>query len=216
MIAPQRPLSRLLVAHAPAARRAGDRLVWAFDERLADLARTTREPMIGQMRLAWWEEALGDESGVKGRGDPLLDAMRAAGLVRLRGLGRMLDGWEALLGGDLDDDALADFAAGRGEGLFMALAREDAPPDGLRAAGRLWALWDMSGHVGDDRVRARAVALARADLAAVAGAEWPRGWRAARLAAGLAARDIGRGRAADPRFSVRLYGRLMRIALVGR
>lgn len=213
-IEPARPLSRLLVAYGRKERRAVDRLLWAFDERLAALARTTTEPMIGQMRIAWWEEALDDAEGIKGRGDPLVDALRATGAMALPGLAAMLDGWEALLTMEEADEAmLLRFARGRGGGLFAALARQEG--EDVRAAGSLWALWDLSGHVGDARTRAMAIALAAPlarDARAVA---WPSGSRPLRIATALARHDVIRGRAAAPDLTPRLYGRLLRTAPFG-
>ncbi len=203
------PLATLLAAYGgmDAARH---RLVWAYDARLAQLVRSTSEPMIGQIRLAWWQEALSDPAGVKGRGEPLVDAMRAARLTSLPGLSAMIDGWEGMLG-EIDLDL---FARGRGGGLFQALAGVADVPDWLVDAGRVWALWDLSGHVGDPALAARAVALARESL--IEAAPWPRGWRAMRIAHGLARHDVMRGRSAPSGLTPALYMRHWRVALVGR
>jgi hypothetical protein len=216
MIDPELPLSRLIVTYAPADQRAGDRLIWAFDERLAQLVRTTTEPMIGQMRIAWWDEALGDTSGARGRGEPLLGAMRARGVAGVAGLRWMLDGWEALISdGAPDEEAMRAFATGRGEGLFAALARTDDPPESLRAAGRLWCSWDLSAHLRPGPARDLAVTLARTELAAADAADWPKDWKALRLLTALARHDVSRGRASTG-WTLRSYARLLRIALVGR
>src|SRR3546814_10427540 len=53
------------------------RIVWAFDARMAEIIRSTREPMIGQMRLTWWREALTKDPKVEGSGEPLMDALRS-------------------------------------------------------------------------------------------------------------------------------------------
>jgi phytoene synthase len=203
------PLTGLLAAYG-GAEGARHRLVWAFDARLAQLVRSTSEPMIGQIRLAWWQEALSDPIGVKGRGEPLVDAMRAAGMTSLPGLTAMIDGWEGMLG-EIDLDL---FARGRGGGLFQALAGEGSVPDWLIDAGRVWALWDLSGHVSDPALATRAVALARESL--IDAPPWLRGWRAMRIAYGLARHDVIRGRSAPSGLTPALYMRLLRIALVGR
>jgi phytoene synthase len=170
-IAPQAPLTRLLCAYARPEDAAAARLVWALDERLADLVRSTSQPMIGQMRIAWWDEALGDDSGAKGRGDPLVDALRATGVARRPGLPAMLDGWEALLGDGIDSASLRTFADGRGGGLFRAVADEHEGPPWLAASGRLWALWDLARHLGpDDPMRAAALDLAREALPGIVAA----------------------------------------------
>lgn len=215
-----RPLDSLLCAYA--GRDVGrHRLLWSFDARLAQIVRTTTEPMIGQMRLAWWEDVLSDQGGTKGKGEPLLAALRDAGLTAQPGLGAMLDGWEALLGDAAPDEiALRAFGVDRGGGLFQALSGEMHPPEALIHAGAVWALWDLSGHVGSAVEAARAIGVAQAVLEAgnerdwVRG--WPRAWRPMRLAFGLAAQDVKRGQVAPRSLTPRLYARLLRLALVGR
>ncbi|MDX3899450.1 MAG: hypothetical protein QHC40_02890 [Sphingobium sp.] len=212
-----RPLDRLLSAYAgrDAARHW---LVWAYDARLAQVVRTTTEPLIGQMRLAWWQDVLTDENGAKGRGEPLLAAMRAAGVAGHPGLDSMLDGWEALIGGEAPDPAaLRTFGVGRGGGMFRALAGADeGHGEALEQAGALWALWDLSGHVGSRAEVEAAVEAAREFLGGAPTWDWPRRWKPMRLAAELARDDITRGQAAPRTLTPRLYARLLRLALVGR
>jgi hypothetical protein len=202
------PLPRLLSSYA--GRDMGwHRLLWAYDARLADVVRTTREPLVGQMRLTWWHEVLSDDTGAKGRGDPLVDALRERPeiMARREDMLAMIDGWEVLLDPlPLDEDALRSYAEGRGGGLFRALdPRADAK------AGALWALWDLSGHIGDETTARRAVEVARTCLSARAS-----GGKAVRLAAALARHDIVRGKRGPREMTPRLYGRLLRMAVLGR
>ncbi|CAN5450985.1 hypothetical protein BH10PSE14_BH10PSE14_17780 [soil metagenome] len=212
------PLARLLSAYA-GGRAARHRLIWAYDARLADIVRTTSEPLIGQMRLTWWYEVLTDEAGVKGRGDPLIAALRAEGLAGAAqgGLLAMIDGWEALLdAAPIDDDALGLFGAQRGGGLFRALAGEDALPAWAEAAGTVWALWDLAGHVSDPAVAARAMARALPLLPTIPRGGWAPGWRPLRIAYGLARHDVIAGRRPASALTPRLYARLLGIALFRR
>lgn len=203
-------LASLLSAYAGAG-MPRHRLLWALDARLARLAVTTSEPMIGQIRLAWWHDALSDESGVKGRGEPLVDALRAADALPPAGLSAWLDGWEAMIG-DIDFDA---YASGRGGGLFHSLAGEREVPASLIQAGTAWALWDLSGHVSDPALAAEAINRARGQLLAEA-PNWPAAWRPMRIAYGVARYDIIRGRVAAKRLTPCLYLRLLRVALTAR
>ena len=52
------PLHRLALAYAPAASRGAWLGFLALDMRLAAIVRAAREPMIGQIKLAWWRERL--------------------------------------------------------------------------------------------------------------------------------------------------------------
>lgn len=185
------------------------RLIWALDARLARLVATTSEPMIGQMRLAWWDEALTDDSGVKGRGEPLIDALRVMEATPPPGLSRWLDGWEAMIG----EADLHAYGEGRGGGLFHALAGE--LPDWLAQAGMVWALWDLSGQTDDGQVADRAVAMARAHLLTETPL-WPAAWKPLRIAYHLARHDVEKGRRAPAGLTPMLYLRLMRVGLIGR
>ncbi len=201
------PLARLLSAYAGRQVRR-HRLLWTLDARMAQIVATTSEPMIGQIRLAWWREALDDETGSKGRGEPLIDALREAGLASSPGLSQWLDGWEALLG----EADLSAFAAGRGGGFFQAMAGQEAVPDWLTRAGGIWALWDFSGHVGDPALADEALLLARRHLPE-GRLPWPAAWKPLRIAFGLARSDVERGRRAPAALTLGLYLRLIGIAL---
>jgi phytoene synthase len=210
------PLAHLLAAHA-GHQADRHRAIWAFDARLASVARTTSEAMIGQMRLAWWTDVIDDPTGAKGRGEPVVDALRATGAMAAPGLPAAIDGWEVLVvEAEIDAAGLDDYADGRGGGLFRALADAVDAPDWLIAAGRAWALWDLAGHVGDAALAQAAIARGRALLSQVDGVRWPREWKPLRIAFTLARQDLLAGRGAEPGMPRAQALRLLRIALVGR
>ena len=45
----------------------------ALDGRIGRMVLGASEPMLGQVRLAWWRDQLGKPIGDRPRGDPLLD-----------------------------------------------------------------------------------------------------------------------------------------------
>lgn len=208
-------LAALLSAHA-GAEAARHRAIWAYDGRLAHVARSTSEPTIGQMRLAWWNDVIDDAAGIKGQGEPVIDAMRATGACGAPGLVAMIDGWEILVvEPEIDVEGLRAYAVGRGGGLFRALAGEADAPDWLVQAGQVWALWDLSGHVGDERLADEALSLAR-NLVTDAPLPWPRRWKPLRIAYTLARQDVLAGRRAPVGMPRALALRLLRVALFGR
>lgn len=211
------PLAQLLAAHAGGGQADRHRAIWAYDARLAKVARTTSETMIGQMRLAWWNDVVDDAAGVKGQGEPVVDAMRASGAMGAPGLAAMIDGWEVLVvEPEIDVQGLRDYAAGRGGGLFRALADAAELPDWLMAAGQVWALWDLAGHVGDDALAQAALELARDIVPQVDDACWTRALKPQRIAFTLARQDVLAGKGAPLGIPRALAWRLLRIALVGR
>ncbi|MBB4154242.1 phytoene synthase [Sphingomonas jinjuensis] len=139
--------------------------VVALDRRLEQLARRTRDPLVAQMRLTWWFEALGALDAGTVPAEPLFEQLAAEVLPRgVTGaaLAEMASGWEVVLEPrPLPDEALCRFARQRGETLFAAVGAllGTTPP---AAAGEAWALADFAASIdGEERARARDLAEAR-------------------------------------------------------
>jgi phytoene synthase len=165
-----------------------------LDRRLARIVGRTHEPMLGQMRLAWWREALGKPAGQRPRGDVVLDGIGQHWRGREAFLVQMVDGWEVLVTAQSLGSAEAEaFSAGRGA-FFAGLA--DDPAAGplaarLAAAGRCWALADAAAGVSDP---GECAALVAAGLAAEPTAgRIPRALRGLAVLEALALRSLARG-----------------------
>lgn len=189
---PADPERALALAYAPAAAREALGMLFRLDERLGDVVRTTSEPMLGQMRLTWWHEALSAPETAP-RGEPLLDELRRIAPSDRATLARLVEGWEELLEPlPLDEGALEAFARSRGGGLFACAARLlRADAGGLERAGEGWALVDLAFNISDRETAERALAIARERLAARR--RWPKALRPLGLLAALAARDARAG-----------------------
>lgn len=144
----------LAFSYAPDGSRDAIAALFALDAALGDILRTTREPLVGQMRLAWWREAL---QGLDGSGappaEPVLQSLAAAILplgITGRALGEMVDAWEPLLG-DIGTQWIDDHARLRGRGLFAlaGIAVEAASSDPIEEAGEGWALADLAANLSD-------------------------------------------------------------------
>lgn len=126
---------RIMVA-VPRERRAAIAALWAFGERLTKLLLDAREPLIGQIKLAWWRDMaalLADEPDALPKGEPLL-AELAASWAGQSGLDTLADAAEAML---LAEDAAARHAAAMAfGGALFALA--GGPPGGGARWGLLW------------------------------------------------------------------------------
>jgi len=171
------PLRVLALSYIPAEAREGVRALFALDAALGNVVRTTREPMVGRMRLAWWREALERLDNASPPGEPVLRAL--ADHVLRQGvtgaqLARLTTGWEWLLEAPLDLTALRMHAALRGE-IFDMAGRLCGQPDTRRLAleGRGWVFADLAVNLSDadlkKRVRRKADLLLRAR-----GRSWPR------------------------------------------
>lgn len=91
----------------PVPQRADILTLYAFDLEIRKIARTTREPMAGEIRLQWWREVFQGERDAEAAASPLADIM--LDLTRRHAiapgiLGHYLDGRIF----DLYDDAIED------------------------------------------------------------------------------------------------------------
>lgn len=143
---PDRWMSSRFIADPQA--RADVIALYAFDHELARAPKVASNPLIGEIRLTWWREAL-DEiiDGRPVRRHPTVEAL--AGLVERRGVGKaaleaMIDArYRELDPTPMDEkDALA--WARDTAGLAGEIAARILAPDGdvgaARAAGTAWAL----------------------------------------------------------------------------
>lgn len=181
----------LATLYAPAPARAGLFALHALDLELAEVVRTTTEPMLGQIRLAWWREQLQALGIGVPPAQPVLAAL--AGELLPRGIAGgslepLEDAYLALLDGDVA--AHADARATLFEaGVRLLVPSPDAALiDRARLVGTGWALVDAGRKGGElaapDLDRAEAAlrpvrvpsaarplfalaALARIDLAAL-------------------------------------------------
>ena len=152
------------LAWQPRASRPALASLFELDRRLGDALARAKEPLLAQMRLAWWRDRLTDQGGSP-TGEPLLRELAVHWGERRAMLRALVDGWENLLGdAPLPASAIEAFAAGRGRALaaFAELAGDRAIAPSAEAAGRCWAFADLAWRSSDDRERelARSLGLA--------------------------------------------------------
>lgn len=208
-------VSRLALAYAPKAARAQTLALLALDARLAHLLRHSREPMMAQLRLAWWRESLGQSATNWPSGEPLL-ALLSSWHDKHQGLTALVDGWEAMTGpAPLPPTALEAMAQGRAD-AFVALAEALGRGHEREAVGRLarsWALSDLAMRLGHASERDAVREMALADR--VKGVRVSRALRPLLVLHGLAARRLDRGEEAAATSPAAVL-KAMRLGLMGR
>ena len=129
----------LSVLYAPAAARPALLALHGLDLELAQLVASTTEPMLGEIRLAWWRDALLALDGGQVPAQPLLALLAAEVLPRgVSGaeLAGLEDRWLGLIGSDTVPPA---HVSGGGT-LFALLARLcGCEPQAARRLGEAWA-----------------------------------------------------------------------------
>ena len=140
------------------------RIFLELDGRLARIVSATTEPMLGQMRLAWWRDALGMAVSERPQGDAVLDGIGTYWGGAEASLVALVDGWEHMLSEPpLDATAARDFVSGRAEGLsgLAILSGSNAlVAEKIRAVGRFWALADAASHIAEEAERQTLLDLA--------------------------------------------------------
>lgn len=208
----------LALSYADAGDRPALAALLALDDALAALLRTTTEPAIAQIRLAWWRERLAELETVAPPAMPVL--MGLAEHVVPRGIAtarlvEIVEGWEVLIEVErLDRAALEAFSKKRGGGLF-AIGSDLLGGHADTAAGAGWALADLATHLsaGDEAELAREMARGRLS----AGQRWPRQTRALGALAAIARMDLALPVGAiPPTGSPRRVARLAWMRLTGR
>lgn len=177
----------LAVGYAPASARDGFAALLDLDHQLASILQSTTEPMIGQMRLTWWFEALEKLDREPAPAHPVLQRLASSvlpGGVRGADLAPMIEGWEALLddGESLDDVRVGRHAEARG-GVLFAFIGQLLRQAGMAPLGTAWARADLAQHVSDHGVRAQITGVALLELDTVLAGKSP---KAARGLSGLA------------------------------
>lgn len=154
---------RLALSYTPRSARLPTLAVMALDMRLAGIVRATHEPLLGQIRLAWWRDRLGEAPTSWPHGEPVLEALAEWGDDAAR-LAVLVDGWEALLG---DDGARVERLSTARSSAFAVLAeRLGVGTRQAKQAAFGWSLIDCAEKLADPELRVEA-----ADL--IAGTDWP-------------------------------------------
>ena len=184
---------RLALAYAPKAVKEHWLSLLALDARLGAIVRQTKEPILGQMRLAWWRELIEKPERDRPGGDPLVGLL-GCWRGEERALSRLVDGWEALLASEtLSADQITAYAEARAEPYTALVRIGDAREreDAVRKAATIWVLADLASGLSDQSERECALAVAGAVDRRYAVAV--RSFRPLAVLAGLGARALRRG-----------------------
>lgn len=138
---------RVLVS-VPHARRAAMSALWGLAARLTKLLLDAREPLIGQIKLAWWRDMVAlvaSDPAALPRGEPLLAELQATWAGQ-GGLDALVDAAEAMLLAQTDEERRAA-SESFGEELFKLSGGEDV-------GGKRWGLlWGAGVEEGEREAR---------------------------------------------------------------
>ena len=188
----------LALTYAPLPNRGALAALFSLDRAMGDVVRTTKEPLLGPIRLAWWRERLEelDDDGTAPAEPRLQQA--AAELIPRGVTGRELaaleSGWLRMFDPFPWTVQTSEAIWFRGNLLFGLGARVVGRADArIQGAGGLWTLVDAARHCSDPQSRAMLVEQARSFARGLAGVRFPGLLRPLSTLTVLAIRDCRRG-----------------------
>ena len=188
----------LALTYAPLPNRGALAALFSLDRAMGDVVRTTKEPLLGPIRLAWWRERLEelDDDGTAPAEPRLQQA--AAELIPRGVTGRELaaleSGWPRMFDPFPWTVQTSEAIWFRGNLLFNLGARVVGRADErIQGAGGLWTLVDAARHCSDPQSRAMLIAQARSFARGLAGVRFPGPLRPLSTLTVLAIRDCRRG-----------------------
>lgn len=164
----------------------------ALDVRLGRVLIQMKEPMLAQIRLAWWRDMLGKPIAQRPTGDSLLAAC-AVWEGQEIALCSLVDGWEGLLAeAPLPDASIHKFVDGRVScfGALTILLGIPTHRQHAEDAARRWAFADLAAGITDQKERAQILTLASLQPQTAAMQPLPRSLRSLTVLAGLAERSL--------------------------
>ncbi len=147
------PPKRLALAYAKGHSRDVLTLLLNHDVRLAQIVGNVKEPLIGQMRLAWWRDVISKPVDTRPTGEPML-----AELARLEGAGadarlasamlELVDAWgELLADDDWSREVIQRHTQTKASAIFVSFAElagaDRATISQVLKVGERWALAEL-------------------------------------------------------------------------
>ena len=188
----------LALTYVPPRDRGALAALFAIDRAMGDVVRSTKEPMLGPIRLAWWRERLEElDEANAAPAEPRLQAVARELIPRGvtgRELAALESGWLRLFDPFPWTVQTSEAIWFRGNLLFGLGARAlRCADERIQGAGGLWALVDAARHCSDTDSRGMLIQQARTFARGLTGVRFPGPLRPLSMLAAVAARDCRRG-----------------------
>lgn len=143
---------RLAFAYA----RPQDRAAWTtlatLDQRLGEIVKAAREPLLAQIKLTWWRDQLREENPGTRASEPLLTMIAEQFPGAGEHLASLAEGWACLLTAEqLSQETLRNHVEGRAAGFcaLLSVPGVKANVAELLDAARWWILGDCVAGLPD-------------------------------------------------------------------
>ncbi len=149
-----KPPQSLALAYAKHDSRTFLELLLRFDVKLGSIIRNGKEPLIGQMRLAWWCDAIAKPAASRPSGEPILAALTNMGNTPIaeqtaEAMLQLVDAWGEMLAQEIwSDEVLDRHAQAKAVAVFCGFAGVITPGGfdqvAIRSAGEYWAIASLT------------------------------------------------------------------------
>lgn len=124
--------------------------LFALDQRLAVLIRNSKEPLLSQLKLAWWRDVLSKPVSDRPIGEPLIEALNGPWRGSEGKLQMLIDAWEGLL---LKNGSPRSIAQNFIDVRINVFADCFGNQEGAQIAFRRWSCADAAYHTKDQDER---------------------------------------------------------------
>lgn len=214
------PDRTIALSYVPSVHRPAIKALFRIDAAMADVIRTSSQPMLGAIRLAWWRERLEGLDSGEVPAEPRLQAVAAELLPRgIRGaeVAALEAGWLRLFDDFPWGLGVAEAIGLRGRDLFglAASVLAERTPE-IEAGGSAWALADAARNCSDGPSRALLMSQAHRRTRDLRGVRFPAALRALSMLAAVAQRDAEGGEPLEKEGSPRRAAAMLRHRMTGR
>ena len=149
------PELELALAYTPVSVRDRFAALLALDQRLARIVTGTTEPMLGQMRLAWWRDQLNALPNERPNGDPVLEGVSDHWNGSEQALTSLVDAWELMVVTEnFTGSEIEQYAQKRSEPFCMLAPGKDSDQGAsVSIAAVRFVLADAAIRISDDNER---------------------------------------------------------------
>ncbi len=147
------PVQKLALVYTDTKFRDAFALFMAFDLRLRHLVQNAHEPIIAQMKFAWWHDVMAKPASARPKGEPLIAAFSELengeyGAIIRQSMTQLLDAWELMLGSE--EQSAEEFDRSiqlRAAAIFGGYATMvGAYAETIRSLGYAWARAEIDPH----------------------------------------------------------------------
>lgn len=210
----------LALSYVTARHRPAIGALFEIDAAMADVVRTSTQPMLGAIRLAWWRERLEGLDSGEVPAEPRLAAVAAELLprgIKGREVAALEGGWLRLFDDFPWGLHTAEAIRARGGQLFgLAASVLGEGTERIETAGGGWALADAARHCSDPASRTLLVEQAHAVTRALKGVQFTSALRPLSMLAAVAMRDAERAEPFEAEGSPRRAAAMLRHRLTGK